>query len=253
MINFIFDVDGTLTLPRQPMTEEFSRFFQNWIVGKNVHLISGSDIDKIKEQVPDIILMGVNSVHACSGNQIWESSYHHLESKYTELKCVKETQWIPTHHLMWEIIHLLDRSPYPLQLGNHIENRVGSINISTIGRNANIEQRDEYEKWDKDYGERIDIVSRLCLKFPDIDCAIGGQISIDIYPKGKDKSQILNWISSRDNFLSFIDEPVIFFGDKCLSGNDKTLAKSIVKNGFGSFHNVKDHTETLTILKEFYV
>lgn len=248
MIHFIFDVDNTLTPARQPMTPDFAKFFSYWIIGKNVHLISGSDIEKIKEQVPDNILMGVNSVHACSGNQVWVSSYNMLESKYTELKCIHEEQWWPGDDLIWVLNEILDESVYPLQTGNHIEKRVGVLNFSIAGRNSTKSQRDTYEKWDSGYGERKAIVARLLKDFPNLDCAIGGQISIDIYPKGKDKSQIIEYMKE----VHYIGFNIVFFGDKCISGNDKTLAKSIVKNELGSFHNVKDYTETLEILRNFY-
>ena len=45
---FLFDVDGTLTEPRQRMTEEFALFFSDWMEGKDVFLVSGSDFPKIK-------------------------------------------------------------------------------------------------------------------------------------------------------------------------------------------------------------
>ena len=48
---FIFDVDGTLTDARQPMDAEFETFFKSWMQDKNVYLVSGSDLEKIEEQV----------------------------------------------------------------------------------------------------------------------------------------------------------------------------------------------------------
>ena len=52
--------------------------------------------------------------------------------------------------------------------------------------------------------------------FPELDCSIAGETGIDIYPKGKDKSQVREWIENR----------LVFFGDRCeVSGNDFSLAK----------------------------
>ena len=35
--------------------------------------------------------------------------------------------------------------------------------------------------------------------WPELEAVIGGQISIDIAPKGRDKSQILKYIEDREN------------------------------------------------------
>ena len=50
---YLFDVDGTLTPHRKPIKEEFADVFLNWVrtKQKKVYLITGSDIDKIKEQL----------------------------------------------------------------------------------------------------------------------------------------------------------------------------------------------------------
>ena len=62
------------------------------------------------------------------------------------------------------------------------------VNFSTLGRNASKEERDRYEEWDSKHEERKFIVKILQSKFPELEFKIGGQISIDIFPLGKDKS-----------------------------------------------------------------
>jgi len=53
-----------------------------------------------------------------------------------------------------------------------------------------------------------------------LDAVIGGQISIDIYPKGRDKSQVLEHIEKRHE-----SEELIFIGDGIENGgNDYPLA-----------------------------
>ena len=82
------------------------------------------------------------------------------------------------------------------------------INFSTVGRSANAVQRKEYFEWDKGKGERLDIVDQLSSKYNDVSFSIGGEISIDIYPKGRDKSQVLSDLVGK----------AIFFGDRCNLG-----------------------------------
>ena len=56
MINYLFDIDGTLTLPRQPMQKDFKKFFAGWVAAKRktkdkVFFVTGSDRGKTVEQV----------------------------------------------------------------------------------------------------------------------------------------------------------------------------------------------------------
>ena len=42
-MNYIFDVDGTLTPSRSKMDKEFLEFFTNWIATHNTTLVTGND------------------------------------------------------------------------------------------------------------------------------------------------------------------------------------------------------------------
>ena len=59
-------------------------------------------------------------------------------------------------------------------------------------------------------------------EFGNIDVSIGGEISIDIYPKGKDKSQAVNTIRQLHGL------PIVFMGDKMgPNGNDYPAARAL--------------------------
>ena len=68
---FIFDVDGTLTPSRLPMTEEFQKFFSIWSQLNKFYLVTGSDLPKLQEQMCfyDIEAEGI---FTCCGNQFWK-------------------------------------------------------------------------------------------------------------------------------------------------------------------------------------
>ena len=77
---FIFDMDGTLTPSRRKMTKDFEEFFSSWAENHTFFLVSGSNLEKIKEQVPEYILNLSEGVFTCGGNQLWlngELSYNH--------------------------------------------------------------------------------------------------------------------------------------------------------------------------------
>lgn len=65
------------------------------------------------------------------------------------------------------ILHYIADLDIPVKRGTFIEYRNGMINVSPIGRNASVVERDEYEKYDKQHKIRETFVKALREKFPD--------------------------------------------------------------------------------------
>ena len=70
---YLFDVDGTLTYPRQRINEQFAEVFIDWATDKNVYLVTGSDYTKIKEQVFDEFFNSCTGVYCCLGNTFYRN------------------------------------------------------------------------------------------------------------------------------------------------------------------------------------
>jgi len=229
MINYLFDVDGTLTPPRGAMDNKFKRFFASWIEGKRdnlnkVILITGSDKDKTIKQVGYAMWRYVDGVYQNSGNQL-----------YIRGQLIRESKWQMSANLHLDILEEIEKSRWHGKAKKNIEERIGMVNISTVGRSAGRILRKEYLEWDKRRLEREGIVQRLSKKHPQLDFSIGGEISIDIYPKGKDKSQVVEKLTGES----------VFFGDKCdVGGNDYTISQRVNKS-----YPVSNWTETYEILK----
>lgn len=207
---FVFDVDGTLTPSRCPMDAEFADWFRDFMQERNYVFVSGSDYDKIQQQIPDDILKNAYEVFACSGNSRWvygqEIYRHDWKPSETLLEFL-------TDELVWALW------PREKQHANQIEIRPGLVNFSTIGRDCSADDRRIYNRWDAKKRERERIRDRIRRHFPDLQCEIGGEISLDIYPQGCDKSQIIKHLP---------DMPIYFFGDGIRPGyNDYTLAQAL--------------------------
>ena len=233
---YIFDVDGTLTPSRLPMTQDFSIFFSLWSMDNTFYLVTGSDIDKTKEQVPWYILERAQAVFTCCGNEMWRDDELIYDNKFelsTKLKNSLEV--------------VLMSSQYPHRYGNHIEDRGSMVNFSIVGRDCTQEQRDEYFKYDNEKGERKIIANAIKEKFPDLDAVIGGQISIDIYPKGNDKSQILD-IIEQERLVP--PSEYIFIGDGIENGgNDYPLAKLMEETNNCKYFQTEGPEQTMEILQ----
>ena len=57
---YLFDVDGTLTAPRQKMDISSVFSFLDLLENKNFFLITGSDLPKLLEQIPHSIISRAN-------------------------------------------------------------------------------------------------------------------------------------------------------------------------------------------------
>lgn len=212
MINqnvYIFDVDGTLTPPRQKINKQFASFFVSFCEQKPVFLATGSDYKKVKEQITKDIISKVDGIFTCMGNELWVNDE---KVYFKELKIPAEVQ-------LW-LTGQLYESKYPKEkCGNiHFEHRTGMLNFSVVGRDISKDIRSEYSNWDKISKEREKIVKNFnkLFKHYNLEACIGGEISIDIQKTGSDKGQIFD-------YLSFYKTKV-FFGDKCKpSGNDYSL------------------------------
>jgi len=227
---YIFDIDGTLTPSRSRIDEDFESFFLNFMEYKKVWLITGSDKAKTIEQVGEEIWMKADRAYQCCGNQVWSKG-----------ELLKDNHWELPIDIRFQLEQFLERSEYPHRFGNHIEERVGLVNFSIVGRNCDQEQRENYFEWDNERDERLKFAKEIKETFPGIDASVGGQISIDIYPLGKDKAQVIDDIEG--NFT--------FFGDKLEEGgNDYPVLLENSKRELqgNEFFNVKSWKDTRNLL-----
>jgi phosphomannomutase len=125
------------------------------------------------------------------------------------------------------------------------------INVSPIGRNASIEERDTFEKYDKEHKIRATMVEELKKKFPDIGLtySIGGQISFDAFPTGWDKTYCLRHLEEEKGRGGQEYTTIHFFGDKTYKGgNDYEIYED--KRTIG--HAVKAPEDTMAELKKLF-
>ena len=233
---FIFDIDGTLTPSRLRMTEKFAKFFDKWSNKNKYYLVTGSDLDKTKEQLPIAYVDRAEAIFTCCGNQMWRDDELIYSNKFNPPK---------------DLIEYLERkvlkSEYPNRCGNHIEDRGSMVNFSVVGRDCTQEQREDYFKWDKAMGERNIMCMEIKGTYPGVDPVVGGQISIDIYPKGMDKSQVLNVIE-QERLVP--PNEYIFIGDGIKNGgNDYPLAELMDNTEICDWYHTDGWEHTKKILE----
>ena len=225
-MNYVFDVDGTLTPSREKMDEGFADFFLDWMEDKHVFLATGSDYPKTWEQVPVSILHSCVEVFCCAGNSVWHKG-----------KIVRENKWkLPTVCIEF-LEPYLYTSKFHWRTGQHFDHRPGMCNFSIVGRGANRKQRNDYEDFDYVNKERQTIAMLFNEEFVSqgIRAQVAGATGIDIMREDTDKSQIAGFLSG----------PVTFYGDKMEpGGNDFPLAQALKNRPGSNSITVKNWKET---------
>jgi phosphomannomutase len=233
----MFDVDGTITPSLQRMENKFLFFFLSWMEDKKVFLVGGSDKGKIFHQVSSSVIDRCGGVFCCMGNELWQGD-----------KLVYKNEFDPPIQLREMLTSFQMYTKFPIKpkaggRGVIFEHRSGMLNFTTIGRNADTQERLKYYEWDKEHGERKYIAEVIEEDFPDLEARIGGKISIDIQPRGFNKSQASKWV--REN----VDENIVFFGDNCMEGGNDNDIYLDVKNNGGFPFQVKDPSDTEKVLE----
>jgi len=243
-ILLLFDVDGTLSLARQAASPDMISLLNTLRKEMVIGFVGGSDLSKIQEQ------LGVTG-----NNVIHDFDYAFAENGLTAYKLGKQLEsqsfikWIGEEKykkLVNFILHYISDMDLPIKRGTFVEFRNGMINVSPIGRNVTIEERNEFERYDKQHGLRAAFVDVLREKFADygLTFAIGGKISFDVFPDGWDKTYCLQYVEN-----SGFSE-IHFFGDKTYKGgNDHEIFTDARVVG----HSVTSPEHTAQILKQLFL
>jgi len=234
-IDFIFDLDGTLTDAREYIDPQFKEFMHEFTEKYSCSICTGSDYAKVESQLGKNLTERFDTLFLSSGNHVVQDS-----------RDVYKSKWSLSQEEYWFLMEKVKASDYFNKVSdslNSIEKRIGCANFSVIGVGEFQLDRDAYNIWDKQYQERQQIAEAFNNLFGHKSSAvIGGSVSIDITQKGKDKAQIIQYFEAQDT--------IQFFGDKIIpGGNDYTLAMAVNKLENGNSYTVKNWQQTYEILK----
>ncbi len=242
---YVFDVDGTLTESSRSLAPEHRGVLERFCSRFHTFLVSGSDFEKTRSQIGDLIVGPIRGSFNCSGN-----SFH------VGGRSVYETAFTLTDELEQFLLQLLAGSRFPVRAGNHIDRRSGLLNFSIPGRSADFDVRRQYIDWDGETGERERLARAVNERFEGrFEASVAGETGIDICEPGRDKRQVFDIIKqpfrSRDpEYLHEGYRRIVFFGDKCeRGGNDYPLVERLDRS-IDSCHNVSSVNETYEILKD---
>ncbi|XP_044903610.1 phosphomannomutase 2 isoform X1 [Felis catus] len=217
----LFDVDGTLTAPRQKITKEMDGFLQNLRRKIKIGVVGGSDFEKVQEQLGSDVVEKYDYVFPENGLVAYKDG---------KLLCKQNIQGHLGEALIQDLINYclsyIAKIKLPRKRGTFIEFRNGMLNVSPIGRSCSQEERMEFHELDKKENIRQKFVADLRKEFAGkgITFSIGGQISIDVFPDGWDKRYCLGHVE-KDGYKT-----IYFFGDKTMPlGRSTQVMESSVR------------------------
>ncbi|XP_064218516.1 phosphomannomutase 2 isoform X2 [Aotus nancymaae] len=141
----LFDVDGTLTAPRQKITKEMDDFLQKLRQKIKIGVVGGSDFEKVQEQLGNDVLEKYDYVFPENGLVAYKDG---------KLLCKQNIQSHLGEALIQDLINYclsyIAKIKLPKKRGTFIEFRNGMLNVSPIGRSCSQEERIEFYELDKE-------------------------------------------------------------------------------------------------------
>ncbi|CAG5897490.1 unnamed protein product [Menidia menidia] len=227
----LFDVDGTLTPPREKIEPKLDEFFQGLRRKVKIGIVGGSDYPKIAEQLGegDEVIDKFDYVFAENGTVQYKDgkllSKHAIQNHLGEellqdlinfcLSYMGLIKLPKKRRVMRQTLRLPENT-FLFSLGTFIEFRNGMLNISPIGRSCTLEERIEFSEIDKREKIREKFVAALKEEFAGkgLRFTKGGLISFDVFPEGWDKRLCLDLLE-REGL-----DAIYFFGNETSDGGN---------------------------------
>ncbi len=244
-----FDLDGTLTVSKSPITPEMASLVKELAKQKMVVVISGGNFKQFQTQLlPPFYDDGSSSslfhnlkLLPTSGSQRYEYDVELKDWQMTDKEPLSEEVKGRVKKLLQGIIDsgLYDIPPNPT--GAIIEDRDTQISFSALGQQAPIEEK---KLWDPDQKKRQKIKAEIEPKIPEATIAIGGTTTLDILQKGFNKAVGLERLLNK---LSLGKSDMIFVGDALFpGGNDYSVYEAGIET-----IAVKGPEETAEIIQKW--
>lgn len=207
----LFDVDGTLTESRLKIKPDMEEFLDKLSEKVTVGLVGGSDHHKILEQMGgDYALQKYTYIFSENG------VIAHKDGKiFHEMSIAKHMGEDKLQDFINFALKYLSEIRLPVKRGVFIEFRKGMVNVCPVGRSCSQAERLQFAEIDAKEKIREKMVEAFEKQFAGsgLQFSIGGQISVDIFPAGWDKTYCLQFVEKE-----FKD--IYFFGDKTWKGGN---------------------------------
>ena len=240
----IFDLDGTLTESKQPLTPEMAALLARLLAVTRIAIISGGALPQFLKQVverlPSFSNLGNLYILPTSGASLYEHKNGGWKKVYEER--ISERDGAAIEHAINEGVKESGVIDFDAQTwGPRVEYRGGQVTFSALGQQAPIAEKKE---WDPDYTKRRRLQAAIAKHLPKgFMGAMGGATTIDVTKEGVDKAYGIHQLCKR---LNIKEQNVLYVGDELQKfGNDEAVYKTEV-----TAQPVTNTAETRTFIQE---
>lgn len=239
----IFDLDGTLTESKQPLTPEIGTVLARLLIRIPVAVMSGGSYTQFQKQFLGGMLENANF-----------ANLYLFPTSAAECYCWKEGSW----HLLYDnpftpeekvlVRSALDEAlrltrldqPPPQLWGEQLEDRGSQFTWSALGQEAPIEEK---KAWDPDRKKRLPLQKELIERLPGFSIRVNATNSIDITRKGITKAYGVQRFSE---IISTPIEAMVYVGDALFPGGNDEIVK---ETGIPT-RQVRGPAETALVIEE---
>lgn len=231
----LFDLDGTLTPSRQEMPDIIVEALKRLSSFSRIGIVTGSPIQYLDEQTQflqeDKSFAEEIEFFPCNGTQYYYFDYHEgllVSSTLNMREYINPNRFQELMKILCSMQKkTVGRWPYLPLTGTFIEYRGSTVNWCPIGRSASTLDRKDFKEQNRNNIIRNilleDLNAKIRYKGIEVVVVMGGDTSFDIYPRGWDKTYVLNHFTD--------DEDIWFVGDRCDgNGNDRALYEALPEN-----------------------
>lgn len=214
-----FDIDHTLSLSKQPISEEVANLLVQLLEWFDICIISGRNFEQFRARVIDRlpitdtnILRRLHCLPA-QGTQYyhfyneWELLYAYYLSDDDVARIFEVVETVARELGFW-------RESNPDTDDVVLENRLSQVTFAAVDTGACVTDK---LAWDPDCSKRKQMVARMEKLAPKFEFKIGGSTSIDITVKGRDKEFGMSQLLKR---LDLSKDEVLYFGDMTQPGGN---------------------------------
>ena len=223
----VFDLDGTLSESKQPITNEMAELLTKLLAMTHVAVISGGALPQFLKQIVAQLPSDANLANLyllpTSGAALYEYRGGDWNKVYEERLKDSEACAIETEmRAVAQETGIIDFSEH--SWGERIEPRGGQVTLSALGQQAPIALK---KAWDPDHAKRRILQAELAQRLPEFLVGIGGSTSIDVTKRGIDKAYGLSKLCER---LAIKESDALYVGDELgAGGNDEAVYKTAAK------------------------
>jgi phosphomannomutase len=265
----VFDIDGTLTRPREPITEDMVKCLNNLKVPFSV--AGGSDFSLLEGQffVPlyeygfrggffAYLSNGVICYH-CNYTKDDYSIRKMSDDKEYDIKLLLGKKRYAVLVEKLETVLDMDIASLPKGIvpnGLKIGYRSSMINFCPIGRTVNVEEQDRLNRelfvvFDGATGYRVKLMEFLesyLSEYEELEIRLGGETSFDIFIRGNDKTKVLRYLLGKGK------GSIMFIGDALYHGGNDSVVREFADGYKGkcimNYVNVHNaHLDTMELLR----